>query len=150
MAYLVSVAITDVRRVLNDDTTDVWTDDDIIAYVNESLLLIKNTIPEYFDTLVEVTLATDTIIIDNVYRSLVTLFASARCLEQDEQDYKAQKQMNEFEARRVEMEDKIYTSVAYQTKLDAAIVAGTISTDYVKDVYFDNYSDEDTIAPLDP
>jgi hypothetical protein len=136
MAYLVSVGITDVRRVLNDDTNDVWNDGDIIAYLNEAILIIKNTVPLYFDDLDEVTASTDTINIENVYRPLVTLFATARCYEQDEQDYKAQKQMNEFESRRVEMEEKILQSDAYQVKIDALVEAGTIVPDYVRDVYF--------------
>jgi hypothetical protein len=150
MAYLVSKAITDVRRVLNDDTEDVWTDDDIIAYVNEAILIIKNTIPIYFDTLVEIDDSADTIEIESVYKPLITLFASARCFEQDEQDYRGQKQMNEFESRRVEMEDKILDSDAYQAKLDAAILAGTVTEDYVRDVYFEDYSEEDEIADLEP
>lgn len=147
--YTLALANTDTRRHLKDATQNVWTDDDIQYFINESLLLIKSTLPEYFTTLHKVPnsdvldTTPNTIHIDEEYEHLIPLFASARCFEQDEQNYRATKQMNEFEARKAEMEIKILDSDAY-----AAIIAA-LETDAVRDVYFD-INDEDVVAPLEP
>lgn len=142
MAYDIDTCVEDVRRVLNDDTENVWTNTTIKYYINNAISIIKNTVPEYFTTLVKVT--TGDILIDSVYEELLVLFATARCLEQDEQDYRAAKQMNEFESRRSEMEEKIYSSSAYAT------IIATADQEYVIDEQelYEEY--DDVIAPLDP
>lgn len=150
MAYTLLDARFDTRRHLKDDTENVWSNIDINAFVNEAILIIKNTVPLYFTTLLEVSSDTDTITIDNVYKKLISLFASARCFEQDEQNYRAVKNMNEFESRREEMKYEILDSDAYADILAQAQEDGDYTQDYVIDVYFDSTSDDDEVPPLVP
>lgn len=143
MSYTLATAITDTRRHLKDTTENVWTDDDITYFINEAINIIRKVAVPYFDDLVEVVNTSDTILIDNEFKFLIPIFASARCFEQDEQNYRATKQMNEFESRREEMEIKILDSDEY-----AELIAD-LETDAVKDVYFTS-SDTDEVEPLVP
>lgn len=144
--YALSNAITDTRRHLKDDTQNVWTDEDIKYFINEAISMIKKTIPEYFTALHRVPSSDvadttpNTIHIEEEYENLIPLFASARCFEQDEQNYRAVKQMNEFEARKLDMEEKVRDSDAY-----ALIIAGI--EEAVRDVYFD--ADDEEIPSIE-
>ena len=143
MSYTLLNAVTDVQRHLKDSTENVWTLTDIKASINESILVIKQALPEYFTTLVEVTNNTDVIYIDNNYKNLIPLFASARCFEQDEQYYRATQKMNEFETRLQNAIDKIYESSAYSDLID------TDELESISDVYYDS-DESDNISELIP
>jgi hypothetical protein len=54
MPFTMEQAIKRTRRYLKDMTTSVWSDEEIIDFVNEGILIVKRSIPEYFYDLVEV------------------------------------------------------------------------------------------------
>jgi len=110
---LVSFAIQKVREDLNDFTQSVWKDEHIIDFINEAIIDIKNTVPEYYTDLDEIETQQDTINIPNAYKFLITLFASARCFEQDEQHYRASQRMNEYEIKKSRMEVQILDNLEY-------------------------------------
>jgi hypothetical protein len=139
MPYALSKAVSDTRRILKDDTENVWTTLDIKAFINEAISMIRKTIPEYFTDLTRVTNDNDIIKIDEDFENLIPLFASARCFEQDEQNYRAVKNMNEFEARKGEMEQQILDSDNYVAR----------SSEGVTDEYYAREND-DLPLPLDP
>ena len=132
MAYALSTAITDTRRLLKDSTENVWTNSDITYFINQAIDIIKNTIPEYFTSLQRVT--SGNIIIDEAYELLIVLYSASKCFEQDEQDYKSSKLLNEFESRRIEMIDTIKESDAYKTILDA----DSDNKEFVQNEYYES------------
>lgn len=146
MEYTQALAILDTRRHLKDSTQNVWTDADIKYFIDEAIALIKSTLPLYFATLhkiadAEVADTTPTVIhIKTDYTMLISVFASARCFEQDEQNYRAVQKMNEFEARKIDMVNEILDSDEYAAMFESA------SVDVVKDVYFN--SSNDVITPV--
>lgn len=144
MAYTLTKAITDTRIHLKDTTENVWTDNHITYFINEAICIMRKVAVPYFSGLLEVSNLTDVINIDSDYKFLLPLFASARCFEQDEQNYRAVKQMNEFESRREEVENKIFESDEY-----SALVASNES-EGVADVYFDSTTGADEVLPLVP
>ena len=151
MNYTQALAIIDTRRHLKDSTQNVWTDEDIKYFIDEAIGLIKNSLPLYFATLhkiedVDPLDVTPTAIhIKTDYEMLIPVFASARCFEQDEQNYRAVQKMNEFESRKVDMMNEILDSDEYAAILEAA---GTSGIDAVKDVYFNEVIDIDTPVGL--
>lgn len=145
-------AITRTRRYLKDMTTSVWSDEEIIDFINEGILLVKKRIPEYFTDLVETYVKTDTIQLEDVYKTLPCIYAASRCFEQDEQHYRAVQRRNEFESALMDMEDEIRGSYKYEQKVNDPTnpYYAQLESDYVRDVYFNNYDNEDEIAPLEP
>lgn len=143
MSFTLANAVTQTRRHLKDTTENVWTTTDIKAFVNDAILAIRSTIPEYFTTLVKVANDNDVIYIDENYELLIPLFCAARCFEQDEQHFRATQKMNEFESRRIDMEQQIRNSDEYVEKTSA-----TDSNDYVKNIYTTDYDDDEEIIGL--
>jgi hypothetical protein len=138
MAYTIKEAIADTRRHLKDTSENVWTDVDIVEFVNEAINIVKSTIPEYFTDLITVIDKTDTtpININSMYVKMLSLFASSRCFDQDEQYYRATNKMNEFEARRGDMEIQIRDSKEYADKIALDDPDGSLYKDYVVDEYY--------------
>ena len=136
MSFTLQDAIIETRRYLKDNTESVWTDDDITAFINEALMLIKADLPEFFTDLEEVIEDSDEILLPNTYKKLPCLFASARCFEQDEQNFRAVQKMNEFETRKLDMITQIMNSKEYQDKInDPENPYYETGIDYVVDVY---------------
>jgi len=150
MSITLSQAITQTRHYLKDTTENVWTNVEIIAFIDEAIGIIKKTVPLWFTTLTRITNPTVTtaanlaqlIVIDVDYANLISIFASARCFEQDEQFYRGVQKMNEFEARKLEMEDDIYASDEYAALLAAST---TVTDEHVEDVYSDTVAEDDSI-----
>lgn len=133
MPFTLALAKTAAQRLVGDDTTNIWSNSDLVGYINEAIVIIRGTIPEYFTSLSEVANDTDIITIDADYKYLIPLFASARMFEQDEQSFRGVQKLNEFETRRALMKSDIESSKAYSDKLDQD---GTNNIDYVIDSYY--------------
>lgn len=146
MPYTLENAITDTRRILKDTSENVWTNTDITAFINESILDLQSTIPEYFTDLLEVEVLEDEINIDNKYKKIMSIFAASRCFSQDEQHYRASEKMNEYESRKLDMEQKILSSEEYAEKVSAS---GSSISEYIVNEYYGSSSD-DVILPLEP
>lgn len=131
--------INDTRIILNDTSESVWTTSMIISFINEGILDIKSSIPEYFTDLNEVSNVSDVIGIDNIYKRLISIFTASRCFFLDEQYYKSTELRNDYEQRKQNAIDKILESDEYVTKINED---GSTSTEVVKDVYFDNESND--------
>jgi hypothetical protein len=152
MPFTMEQAVARTRRYLKDVTTSVWSDEEIIDFVNEGILIIKRSIPEYFYDLTEIFVKTETIVLDDEYKFLPCIFAASRCFEQDEQHYRAVQRRNEFESMLGDMKEEIINSYKYEEKVAKSDnpYATKLEMDYVVDVYFNNNSSEDEILPLEP
>ena len=108
MSVTLNSVVVQTRHYLKDSTENVWTNVEILAFIDESIGIIKKSVPLYFATLtrlVNPTIATavnlaQIINIDADYSNLLAIFASARCFEQDEQSFRAIQKMNEFESKK--------------------------------------------------
>lgn len=150
--FTMAQAIARTRRYLKDQTTSVWSDEEIMDFINEGISAVKRKIPEYFYDLLEIFIKADTINLDGEYKTLPCIFAASRCFEQDEQHYRAVQRRNEFESLLEEMDSQIRDSYKYEEKVAASDnpYATNLDMDYVVDVYFDYESLEDEIPPLEP
>lgn len=131
--YTLLEAVQDTRILLNDTTESVWTNKQITYYLNEAISIVKKTVPEHFELLTHVQADNDEIYIDEYYKMLLPLFASARCFDQDEQHYRSTQKMNEFEIRRVEMETDILNNL---DESEEEIAERANKNDYVIDTYY--------------
>ena len=150
MSYTQAQAVADTRRHLKDTTQNVWTDSDIKQFINDAIALIRKSVPLYFAALYPVPYDIEgtpsyTINIDSDYELLIPIFASARCFEQDEQNYRAVQKMNEFESRKVDMVNEILDSDEYAAIIKAL---GETGVDAVKDVYFKEITSAETPVGL--
>ena len=133
----VQAVVNLTRRYLNDETENVWTDVSIIDYINDAINDIKTTLPEYFTDLFEIETKLDTIVLESTFKTLLALFSASRCFFTDEQYYKEQTLRNEYENSKEMKINKVMESDAYYNK---TLASGNTSTDYVRDVYSDNYN----------
>ena len=150
MSLTLANVVTQTRHYLKDQTENVWTNVEIVAFIDEAIGLIKKSIPIWFSTLTRIVNPTvvtsanlaQVIVLDVDYANLLSIFAAARCFEQDEQFYRGVQKMNEFEARKMEMEDDIYSSDEYATLLSEST---TYTDEHVEDVYSDTVAEDDSI-----
>jgi predicted RNA-binding protein with RPS1 domain len=137
MSTTLQAVINATRRHLKDSTENVWTNADIVEFIDEAIGLIRKTNALYFTNLLRITNKlnlTQTITIDDDYAILLSIFAASRCFEQDEQHYRASQKRNEFEALKSDMEEKIIESKEYGDLLAAD---DELATETIKDVYGD-------------
>lgn len=150
--YTLAKAITKTRRYLKDSSESVWTNNDIKDFINEGMLLIKRTIPEYFYDLVEVYDDAVIIQLEAYYKDMPCIYAASRCFEQDEQHYRATQKRNEFESQLEDMDSQIRGSIEYSDKIANPLnpYFDRMEMDYVRDVYYTNNLETDEILPLNP
>ena len=140
-----------VRRLINEPSPAIWSDADLYSFVDGAfrrirtidLRLTKTRCPD---------LVTDTdtprIPGNGDWDDLFVLFATARCFEQDRQNYPAVKYMNEFETKLTDfinfLDDLSADDWAaqYGEENNGQFDVGTNENDYVKDVYFERVQEE--------
>lgn len=146
MNFTLQDAITKTRRYLNDQTESVWTNTDIIDFIDEGMLRLQAEMPEFFYDYTRVEDKNLPINIPNKYKALPCIYAASRCFEQDEKRYEAVQKRNEFEQLLQDMLTKFVLTKEYQDKVDAN-PDGDTGIDYVVNEYHINTS-LDTIGDL--
>lgn len=95
--------ITRVRQYTRDTTGSLFTQDDIIAFINEGIDRTRRY--EYFRDMDHLTsLSDEPKLLPNQYHHLLSVYASSRCYTQDEQTYLAEQFMNEYEFKTQEID----------------------------------------------
>lgn len=95
--------ITRVRQYTRDTTGSLFTQDDIIAFINEGIDRTKRY--KYFKGMEYLTsLSDEPILLPSEYHHLLAIYGASRCFTQDEQHAIAQQFMNEYEFKTQEVE----------------------------------------------
>ena len=122
-----------VRAYTRDTTGSLFTQEDIVAFVNEAIdrtrRYKKLSKMEYLINLYD-----EPIYLPEQYHHLLALYATSRCFTQDEQLTQAQQFMNEYEFKTSEMEQLIENGELEITPPDSDLDSGEM--DGVKNVYF--------------
>lgn len=127
--------ITRVRQYTRDITGSLFTQDDIIAFINEGVDRTKRY--KYFKDMKYLTsLSDEPILLPSEYHHLLAIYGASRCFTQDEQNYLAQQFMNEYEYKTSEMEQLINDG---ELVIEGYDENNNKPFDAVKDVYFTKF-----------
>lgn len=120
-----------VRSLTRDITNSIFTEDDVIDYLNEGVDRIKQVFPELSSMTYLETAESEPQHIPSQYHGLLSLFACARCFTQDERHYQSTQSMNEFETKLDEFKQKVDNGEVVLTGITLVL-----NEDYVVDNYF--------------
>ena len=137
--------INRTRTYTRDFTGSIYREVDILIFMEEAFNRFA-IIPE-FSTLVYSPIKTTSVpLIPYQYQYLLPIYASSRCLFQDEQDYRAGTLMNEFETKLEELKSSIESGdIIIKDELGVPVET-TVPNGYVVDEYFDKrITDEESI-----
>jgi len=127
--------ITRVRQYTRDITGSLFTQDDIIAFINEGVDRTKRY--KYFKGMEYLTsLSDEPILLPSEYHHLLAIYGASRCFTQDEQNYLAQQFMNEYEYKTSEMEQLINDG---ELVIEGYDESNNKPFDAVEDVYFTKF-----------
>ena len=94
--------INRVRQYTRDTTGSLFTQDDIIAFINEGIDRTKHH--KYFKKMESLTsLSDEPKYLPKEYHHLLAVYGASRCFIQDEQTYFAEQFMNEYEYKMQEV-----------------------------------------------
>jgi len=129
--------ITRVRQYTRDTTGSLFTQEDIVAFINEGIDRTRRykhfkNMP-YLDTLTDVPLY-----LPEQYHHLLAIYGASRCFTQDEQNYLAQQFMNEYEFKTQEVELLINDGELVIEGYDSN--ENDKPFDAIKNVYFSEYT----------
>jgi hypothetical protein len=137
--------VKNVRRLINEPSAAIWSNTDIDAFISGAFRRIR-TIDKRLTTTrcpdLTGDLSVPAIPGNGDWDDLFVLFATARCFEQDRQNYPAVKYMNEFETKLnefINFLDNLTSSdwaSAYGETDTSVFDVTTNNTDYVTDEYF--------------
>lgn len=124
-----------VRQYTRDTTGSLFTQEDIVAFINEGIDRTKRY--KHFKNMEYLSsLSDEPKYLPSEYHHLLSIYAASRCYTQDEQVYLAQQFMNEYEFKTQEVEllinDGELLIEGYDDKNDKPF-------DSIKDVYFTKY-----------
>lgn len=124
-----------VRQYTRDTTGSLFTQEDIVAFINEGIDRTKRY--KHFKNMEYLSsLSDEPKHLPGEYHHLLSIYAASRCYTQDEQVYLAQQFMNEYEFKTQEVEllinDGELLIEGYDDKNDKPF-------DSIKDVYFTKY-----------
>ena len=92
-----------VRQYTRDTTGSLFTQDDIVSFINEGIDRTRRF--TYFRGMEHLSTLTDEpILLPNEYHHLLAIYAASRCFTQDEQLQLAEQFMNEYEYKTQEVE----------------------------------------------
>lgn len=92
-----------VRQYTRDTTGSLFTQDDIVSFINEGVDRTKRYV--YFKNMYYLTSLTDEPnLLPEQYHHLLAIYAASRCFTQDEQHAIAQQFMNEYEFKTQELD----------------------------------------------
>ena len=114
-----------VRQYTRDTTGSLFTQDDIVSFINEGIDRTRRL--THFSTLTD-----EPILLPNEYHHLLAIYAASRCFTQDEQLQLAEQFMNEYEYKTQEVELLINEGELVIEGVDNA----NNEFDSIKNVYF--------------
>ena len=124
--------INRVRQYTRDITGSLFTQEDIIAFINEGIDRTKRY--KYFKGMVYLENLSDVpILLPSEYHHLLAIYGASRCFTQDEQHAIAQQFMNEYEFKTQEVELLIEDG---DLEIDGFDKDSNKGFDAVKNVYF--------------
>ena len=124
-----------IRAYTNDSTGSVFTQENIIAFINEGIDRTRRF--KVFRDMEHLTsLSDEPIYLPSQYHHLLALYGASRCFSQDEQVYVAEQFMNEYEYKMSEVELLINSG---ELSIEG-VNKDNSEFDGVKDVYFTKYS----------
>ena len=124
-----------IRAYTNDSTGSLFTQENIIAFINEGIDRTRRF--KVFRDMKHLTsLSDEPIYLPSQYHHLLALYGASRCFSQDEQVYVAEQFMNEYEYKMSEVELLINSG---ELSIEGANKDNS-EFDGVKDVYFTKYS----------
>ena len=120
-----------VRQYTRDTTGSLFTQDDIVSFINEGIDRTRRLIHfrgmEHLSTLTD-----EPILLPDEYHHLLAIYAASRCFTQDEQLQLAEQFMNEYEYKTQEVELLINEGELVIEGVDNA----NNEFDSIKNVYF--------------
>lgn len=135
-----------VRSYTRDLSNSIFREEDIVAYINESVDRIKQVIVEMDGMLYLETQDASPILLPNHYHYLLATYATSRCFGQDERHYQATNYMNEFETKLDELRRDIEMGRVVIKDANGNVVTAPLNTDYVKEVYFASYDEDEDLG----
>lgn len=124
-----------IRAYTNDSTGSLFTQENIIAFINEGIDRTRRF--KVFRDMKHLTsLSDEPIYLPSQYHHLLALYGASRCFSQDEQVYVAEQFMNEYEYKMSEVELLINSG---ELSIEG-VNKDNSEFDGVKDVYFTKYS----------
>lgn len=124
-----------IRAYTNDSTGSLFTQENIIAFINEGIDRTRRF--KVFRGMKHLTsLSDEPIYLPSQYHHLLALYGASRCFSQDEQVYVAEQFMNEYEYKMSEVELLINSG---ELSIEG-VNKDNSEFDGVKDVYFTKYS----------
>ena len=125
-----------VRSYTRDTTGSLFTQDDIVSFINEGIDRIRRY--KYFKNMTHLTsLSDEPKYLPSEYHDLLAIYGACRCFTQDEQNYLAEQFMNEYEYKTSEMEQFINDGELIIEGIDEN---SNKPFDAVKDVYFTKFT----------
>ena len=124
-----------IRAYTNDSTGSLFTQENIIAFINEGIDRTRRF--KVFRDMKHLTsLSDEPIYLPSQYHHLLALYGASRCFSQDEQVYVAEQFMNEYEYKMSEVELLINSG---ELSIEG-VNKDNSEFEGVKDVYFTKYS----------
>jgi hypothetical protein len=133
-----------VRIYTRDFTGSIYRGTDIDVFLKEAFDRVT-IIPELTNASYPTNSDTEITVIPTHYQYLLSLYASSRCLFQDEQDYRAGTLMNEFELKLDELKSLVDSGAVIIKDADGNAVVNDSLMDGVVDVYFDKTISDDEL-----
>lgn len=138
--------INRVRVYTRDFTGSIYREADIDIFLREAFDRVS-IVPELATVSYPTDKLSEITIMPKAYQYLLSIYASSRCLFQDEQDYRAGTLMNEFETKFEELKSLIESGNIVIKDSNGNDIEPTSYNDFVVDVYFDKtISDKDLIV----
>lgn len=121
-----------VRQYTRDTTGSLFTQDDVIAFINEGIDRTRRY--KHFKSMEHLSsLSDEPKHLPNEYHHLLAIYAASRCFTQDEQHAIAQQFMNEYEFKTQEVELLINEG---ELEIEGYDDSNNKEFDSIKNVYF--------------
>lgn len=137
--------IVRIRMHTNDSAGSIFTEDDIIIYINEAIDRIRSN--AYFKDMSYLTLDTDVPeYLPVQYHYIIPLYATSRLFAQDERYYQGTSFMNDFEYKFEELSQAVESGdveILDPTSGEAIDLDDVSEATYVSDIYFYDTSVDD-------
>lgn len=127
-----------VRQYTRDFSGMTFTDDDVLAFINEGIDRIAEIMPEFAPMAYLSDINQEPTYLPKQYHHLLSVYSASRCFFQDERHYQHSNLMNEFETKLADVQAKIENGEIVIKDPDGNIVDfGAGDTDYVVNNYYE-------------
>ena len=128
--------ISRVRQYTRDTTGSLFTQEDIIAFINEGIDRTRRY--KHFKNMTHLeNLSDEPKYLPSEYHHLLALYGASRCFTQDEQHYQAEQFMSEFENKVFQLERDIASGVIEIKDANGNAIIDTSRVDYILEEYFE-------------